>query len=89
MNCRKCGACCIAPSIVTAIPYMPNGKPAGVRCANLNTRNECTLYGQPSRPPFCRGWQPMFEVCGQTFEEALAHITNLEQATAQPLREST
>ena len=27
-----CGACCIAPSISSAIPGMPDGKPAGVRC---------------------------------------------------------
>jgi Fe-S-cluster containining protein len=32
MNCRLgCGACCIAPSISSPIPGMPQGKPAGVR----------------------------------------------------------
>lgn len=81
-DCRKCGACCIAPSIATAIPKMPHGKPAGVRCANLNDRNECTLYGRAERPAFCIGWQPMPEVCGHTFGEAMTHITTLERATA-------
>ncbi|HNV09555.1 MAG TPA: YkgJ family cysteine cluster protein, partial [Dokdonella sp.] len=29
MSCRSgCGACCIAPSISSPIPGMPNGKPA-------------------------------------------------------------
>ena len=81
MNCRKCGAYCIAPSIATAIPNMPGGKPAGARCANLSDRNECTLYGKADRPRFCIGWQPMLEVCGGTFEEAVLHIAALEQAT--------
>ncbi len=57
MDCRKCGACCIAPSITTAIPNMPYGKPAGARCANLSDRNECVLYGKATRPAFCIGWQ--------------------------------
>ena len=30
MRCREgCGACCIAPSIASSIPGMPDGKPAG------------------------------------------------------------
>ncbi|MBM4027301.1 MAG: YkgJ family cysteine cluster protein [Planctomycetes bacterium] len=82
MNCKKCGACCIAPSIATPIPNMPGGKPAGIRCANLNGRNECALYGQAARPAFCLGWQPSPEVCGSTFEEALRRITALEHASA-------
>lgn len=82
MNCRRCGACCIAPSIVTTIPKMPDGKPAGLRCANLSERNECTLYGRAERPAFCIGWQPMPEVCGLAFEEAMTRIATLERATA-------
>ncbi len=82
MDCRKCGACCIAPSITTAIPNMPYGKPAGARCANLSDRNECVLYGKATRPAFCIGWQPMPEVCGQGFNEAMTYIATLEQATA-------
>ena len=34
--CRTgCGACCIAPSISSPIPGMPDGKPAGVPCVQL------------------------------------------------------
>jgi hypothetical protein len=82
MDCRKCGACCIAPSITTAIPNMPSGKPAGARCANLNDGNECTLYGKAERPAFCIGWQPALDVCGRAFKEAVTRIAALEQATA-------
>ena len=40
--CRPgCGACCIAPSITSAIPGMPLGKPAGVRCVQLDDDNRC------------------------------------------------
>ena len=39
MECRiGCGACCIAPSISSPIPGMPDGKPAGVRCVQLTRR---------------------------------------------------
>ena len=82
MDCRKCGACCIAPSIAMAIPNMLHGKPAGTRCANLNDRNECTLYGKATRPAFCIGWQPMPEGCGHAFEEAITYIAALERTTA-------
>ncbi|QSA20024.1 YkgJ family cysteine cluster protein, partial [Vibrio furnissii] len=42
MDCRLgCGACCIAPSISSPIPGMPNGKPAGTRCIQLNENNLC------------------------------------------------
>ncbi|RKZ96645.1 MAG: YkgJ family cysteine cluster protein, partial [Gammaproteobacteria bacterium] len=47
MQCRNgCGACCIAPSISTAIPGMPNGKPAGVRCIQLDKNNSCQIFAQ-------------------------------------------
>jgi Fe-S-cluster containining protein len=82
MKCRKCGACCIAPSITTPIPHMPNGKPAGTRCASLNDRNECTLYNRPERPAFCAGWQPAPELCGTSFDEAIRNIAVLERNSA-------
>jgi uncharacterized protein len=84
MNCKKCGACCIAPSIITAIPNMPNGKPAGMRCANLTDGNECTLFGRPERPSFCLAWPPTVELCGASLGEALRNIATLEAETAAP-----
>jgi hypothetical protein len=80
MDCRKCGACCIGPSITTAMPGMPKGKPAGMRCVNLDD-NLCRLYGRLERPAFCGGWQPDPAVCGGGFQEAMANIAILEEST--------
>ncbi|MEJ5312281.1 MAG: YkgJ family cysteine cluster protein [Anaerolineae bacterium] len=82
MQCRAgCGACCIALSISSAIPGMPNGKPAGVRCVQLTADNLCALYDSPERPLVCTWLRPNEEMCGQTREEALAYLTALEIAT--------
>jgi len=82
MDWKKCGACCIAPSITTPMPNMPAGKPPGVRCANLNDTNECTLYGQAQRPAFCAGWQPTPELCGGGFDQAMKNVAILEENSA-------
>ncbi|HEY9281590.1 MAG TPA: YkgJ family cysteine cluster protein [Eoetvoesiella sp.] len=83
MECRpNCGACCIAPSISSSIPGMPDGKPAGVRCIQLADDNRCRIFGQPGRPSCCAGLQPSVEMCGTTREEAISWITKLERATA-------
>ena len=82
IDCKKCGACCIAPSITTAMPNMPKGKPAGVRCANLTDESLCRLYGRPERPAFCLGWKPTSEVCGESFAQAMKNLATLEKDTA-------
>lgn len=85
MECRVgCGACCIALSISSPIPGMPDGKPAGVRCVQLTDDNRCRLYGQPQRPAVCVRLRPTEEMCGRTAEEALRRLTRLEEATAPP-----
>ncbi|SJL82785.1 YkgJ family cysteine cluster protein [Vibrio palustris] len=82
MECRLgCGACCIAPSISSPIPGMPNGKPAGVRCIQLNQDNLCQLFGKPERPAVCSQFQADIEICGQTSTQAIAIITELEIVT--------
>ncbi|MCL1095427.1 YkgJ family cysteine cluster protein [Shewanella kaireitica] len=82
MNCRLgCGACCIAPSITTPIPGMPEGKPAGVRCIQLNDGNLCKLFGKPERPVVCGQFAATEDVCGSNTKEALWLISSLEQAT--------
>jgi Fe-S-cluster containining protein len=81
--CRPgCGACCIAPSISSPIPGMPNGKPAGVRCVQLDEHNGCEIFGQPERPTVCGGLQPSQEMCGAGREQAMRWLAELEQATA-------
>lgn len=82
MHCRSgCGACCIAPSINSPIPGMPNGKPAGVRCVQLLDDMRCAIFGQPERPAFCGGIQPSEEMCGETREYAVRWLSTLEDQT--------
>jgi len=83
MACRpNCGACCTAPSISSAIPGMPNGKPAGVRCIQLQDDNRCGIFGRPERPACCGGLQPSEEMCGASREQAMLWLGELERATA-------
>ncbi|WP_211824240.1 YkgJ family cysteine cluster protein [Kistimonas asteriae] len=83
MICRAgCGACCIAPSISTAIPGMPNGKPAGERCIQLDDQNRCLLFGKPERPLVCGQFSADESVCGVSNADALATLIDLEQLTA-------
>jgi len=83
MRCRdRCGACCIAPSIASPIPGMPNGKPAGVACVQLDEQLRCRLFGKPERPRFCGSLQPQASMCGDTRDDALATLMALERATA-------
>jgi uncharacterized protein len=82
MECRVgCGACCIAPSINSPIPGMPQGKPAGGRCVQLTADNRCKLFGLPERPAFCVGLRPSEEMCGADAAEALQRLNRLERLT--------
>ncbi len=81
-DCRPgCGACCIAPSISTPIPRMPEGKPAGVRCVQLDDDNLCRLFGDPRRPAVCERFSFDVTLCGERREQALERIAALEIAT--------
>ncbi|WP_456267206.1 YkgJ family cysteine cluster protein [Kushneria sp. AK178] len=81
-GCRPgCGACCIAPSISSAIPGMPNGKPAGTRCIQLDDDNLCRLFGDPRRPQVCHDFTFDREFCGHTRDEALHTIALLEKGS--------
>ncbi|MEA3121706.1 MAG: uncharacterized protein QOH33_1261 [Paraburkholderia sp.] len=80
--CRpSCGACCIAPSITSPIPGMPNGKPAGVRCVQLDDDYRCGIFGRPERPACCSGLQLQPQMCGASRGEALAWLARLEVLT--------
>jgi Fe-S-cluster containining protein len=80
--CRpECGACCIAPSITGPIPGMPQGKPAGVRCVQLDEQYRCKLFTDPGRPALCAQFIAEPAVCGDNREQALALITILEEVT--------
>lgn len=65
---------------------MPNGKPAGVRCIQLNNENSCMIFEHPERPAFCASLQPSEEMCGdeaigQSREYAMAWLGELEVLT--------
>jgi Fe-S-cluster containining protein len=82
VSCRPgCGACCIAPSITSAIPGMPDGKPAGVRCIQLDADMRCRIFGSLERPAFCGGLQPSREMCGASDAHAMRWLSRLEVAT--------
>ncbi|GGX98794.1 hypothetical protein GCM10007386_32080 [Pseudoduganella dura] len=61
---------------------MPNGKPAGVRCVQLDDDNRCRVFGKPERPAFCGGLQPAADMCGDSREHAMVWLAELERATA-------
>lgn len=82
MECRpNCGACCIAPSITSPIPGMEKGKPAGIRCINLDEHNMCKIFLNPKRPEVCAELAPCKEMCKNNQKEALEYLTELEELT--------
>ena len=82
LACRPgCGACCIAPSITSPIPGMPEGKPAGVRCVQLDAQNRCRIFGRPERPAVCGALRAEAEMCGSSSSEAMAFLARLERLT--------
>ncbi len=82
MECRSdCGACCIAPSISSPIPGMPQGKPAGDHCVQLDDALRCRLFDDPSRPDICSRFAANAETCGTDRAEALRNLFELEALT--------
>lgn len=82
MNCRLgCGACCIAPSISSPIPGMPNGKAAGERCIQLSKDNLCLLFNDPRRPQVCLQFKPDRDICADTAQQALNNLQFLQDMT--------
>ena len=61
---------------------MPQGKPAGVPCVQLDQNLGCKLFGDPRRPAVCSGLKPSTEMCGETREHALRSLAELERATS-------
>ncbi|MDR7298763.1 Fe-S-cluster containining protein [Pelomonas aquatica] len=81
--CRpRCAACCIAPSISSPIPGHPGGKPAGVRCVQLDDEDRCRLFGRPERPAVCSSLAPHAEMCGDSREQAMHWLGWMERETA-------
>jgi hypothetical protein len=63
---------------------MPNGKPAGVPCIQLDAQLRCKIFGQPERPAVCDQLQASVEMCGAVEDggvHARAWLTLLENLT--------
>ena len=83
IECRpRCAACCIAPSISSPIPEMPNGKLAGVPCVQLDEHLNCKIFGHPSRPAVCSSLQSSVDMCGDNREQAMFFLQRLESLTS-------
>ncbi|KAA5933561.1 YkgJ family cysteine cluster protein [Pantoea sp. Bo_2] len=83
MQCRiDCGACCIAPSISSPIPGMPQGKPANVRCIQLSDENLCMIFGSDLRPKVCGSLQPSTDMCLTDRASAMTYLIELEASTS-------
>lgn len=60
---------------------MPNGKPAGVRCAQLTEDHRCAIFGRPERPQVCVSLRPSPAMCGSDRQQALQWLGEMESAT--------
>jgi uncharacterized protein len=66
---------------------MPKGKPAGVRCVQLDDDNRCLIFGDPRRPAVCGSLRASVEMCGTgesvtaTRIHAMQFLTGLEMQT--------
>jgi hypothetical protein len=65
---------------------MPGGKPAGVRCVQLDDAERCRLFGRPERPAVCASLRPQPAMCGASRAEAMAWLARLESATIPAVR---
>jgi hypothetical protein len=61
---------------------MPAGKPAGVVCINLDLGSyRCNIWGTDEYPQLCRDFRPDKTICGESQQEAIQLINQLELST--------
>jgi hypothetical protein len=60
---------------------MPQGKPAGVPCVQLDEQLRCRIFGAPERPAVCASLRPHESMCGRDRGAAMIYLTKLEQDT--------
>jgi len=63
---------------------MPNGKPAGVPCVQLDELLRCKIFGQSERPAVCVQLQAAIDMCGPADDHgafARVYLTRLEEIT--------
>ena len=87
MECREnCAACCIALSISSPIPGMPEGKPAGVTCIHLIDDYKCNIYTSSDKPKVCDDFKAEPQFCGSDREEAMRILSSLSDCPPTPLQ---
>lgn len=64
---------------------MPQGKPAGVPCVQLDELLRCRLFGHASRPAVCGSLQASVAMCGDNPAQAMSWLARLERLTAPAL----
>ncbi len=83
-RCRPgCGACCIAPSISSAIPGLPQGKASGIICPHLTPDMLCAIFDSPDRPAVCANFSFDPLICGNDREEALNIMYQIEKGSRE------
>ncbi len=60
---------------------MPDGKPAGMRCIQLDDEDRCKIFGRPERPAVCGSLKPSEDMCGGSREQALRWLGQLDAET--------
>ena len=60
---------------------MPGGKPAGVRCVQLDEADRCRIFGHPERPAVCGSLAPSSDMCGESREQAMRWLGWMERET--------
>jgi len=61
---------------------MPSGKPAGVRCVQLDDQHHCRIFASEERPAVCCNFPPHPDVCGSSRAEARQLLRRWEVLTA-------
>lgn len=49
---------------------------------HLTEDNLCAIHDKSEFPAVCRNLRPSAEMCGKTFDEAMAYLTELEKQTS-------
>ena len=49
---------------------MPDGKPAGVPCVQLDASQRCRIFGHPSRPACCAGDRQREVIVAEAYRDA-------------------
>jgi hypothetical protein len=57
---------------------MPQGKAKGERCVHHDSDGLCALFNDPRRPQCCSQFRAELEFCGNSREEALLLLLDLE-----------